>query len=211
MSEDLLFRILLILLFGIFASIRIYYRTRSSAPTQKGVKQKEGIKKIGGWAGIVLSLGIIGMLISIILYLLAPAWFLWSQLLLPPMVRAIGILTAISSLPILIWTHQTLGKYYSEVLELKEKHILITSGPYSRIRHPMYTVFIIFTISIALISANLLVIVFSIVIIVQFPSLAKQEEQMLLDLFGDEYGDYMKQTNRFFPLKRRQKENKELK
>ncbi|MFX0068000.1 MAG: isoprenylcysteine carboxylmethyltransferase family protein [Promethearchaeota archaeon] len=211
MSEDLLFRILLILLFGIFAGIRIYYRTRSSAPAQKGAKQREGINKIGGWAGIALSVGIIGMLISIILYLLAPAWFLWSQLPLPPMVRAIGVLIVISSLPILIWTHRTLGKYYSAVLELKEKHTLVTSGPYSRIRHPMYTVFITFTISIALISANLIVIIFSIVVIVQFPSLAEQEEQMLLSLFGDEYSDYMRQTNRFFPLKRRRKENKELK
>ncbi|MFX0097717.1 MAG: isoprenylcysteine carboxylmethyltransferase family protein [Candidatus Hodarchaeota archaeon] len=211
MSEDLLFRILLILLFGIFASIRIFYRTRSSAPAQKGAKQREGIKKIGGWAGIVLSFGIIGMLISVILYLLAPAWFLWSQLPLPPVIRAIGVLTLISSLPILIWTHRTLGKYYAAVLELKEKHTLITSGPYSRIRHPMYTVFIIFTISLALISANLFVIVFSIFVIIPFPSIAKQEEQMLLGLFGDEYRDYMRQTNRFFPLKHRQKENKEPK
>ena len=211
MSEDLLFRILLISIFGIFASIRIYFRTRSSAPTQKGVKQREGIKKIGGWVGIFLSLGIIGMLISVILYLIAPAWFLWSQLPLPPVIRAIGVLTLISSLPILIWTHRTLGKYYAAVLELKEKHTLITSGPYSRIRHPMYTVFIMYTVSLALMSANLFVIVFSIVVIVSFPSLAKQEEQMLLGLFGDEYSDYMRQTNRFFPLKRRKKETEELK
>ena len=199
MDESTLFRILLILLYGIFASIRIYYRTRSSAPKKESTEQKEGIEKIGGWVGIIMSIGIIGMFISIIIYLLAPAWFLWSQLPLPAIVRTIGVIIGFSSVPLLIWTHRTLGKYYAPILELKEKHALIDFGPCSHVRHPMYVVFIIFTLSMALITANLFVTIFSIIIVFQFPFIARQEEQMLLKELGRKYQDYMMRTGRFFP------------
>jgi protein-S-isoprenylcysteine O-methyltransferase Ste14 len=182
-----------------FASIRIYYRTRSLAPKKEGIEQKKGIDKIGGWVGIIMSIGIIGMFISIILYLLAPPWFGWSQLPFPALLRIVGIILGISSLPLLIWTHRTLGKYYAPVLELKEKHTLIDIGPYSRVRHPMYSVFIIFTLSMALITVNLFVTIFSIVVVSVFPFIAKQEEEMLLKQFGSEYQSYMEKTGRFFP------------
>jgi protein-S-isoprenylcysteine O-methyltransferase Ste14 len=139
------------------------------------------------------------MFISIILYLLAPPWFGWSQLPFPALLRIVGIILGISSLPLLIWTHRTLGKYYAPVLELKEKHTLIDIGPYSRVRHPMYSVFIIFTLSMALITVNLFVTIFSIVVVSVFPFIAKQEEEMLLKQFGSEYQSYMEKTGRFFP------------
>jgi len=202
MDEALTFRFMLILLYGMFASIRIYYRTRSSAPKKEGKEQKEGLEKIGGWVGIILSVGIVGMFISIILYLLAPSWFLWSQLPLPALLQAIGVIIGLSTIPLLIWTHRTLGKYYAPVLELKKKHELVTIGPYSRVRHPMYCIFILFTLSMALITVNLFVIVFAIIVISQFPFIAKQEEMMLLNQFGSIYQDYIDRTGRFFPSKK---------
>ena len=197
---------LLLLLYGIFGSIRIYYRTRSSAPKKADTEQKEGIEKIGGWVGVFMSIGIVGMFASIILYLVAPAWFLWSQLPLPNIIQIIGVISGFSSIPLLIWTHRSLGKFYAPVLEVKEKHSLIDFGPYSRIRHPMYVVFILFTFSMAVITVNLFVTFFSIVVVIQFPFIARQEEQMLLKELGSEYRDYMKHTGRFFPKSRNIKE-----
>jgi len=202
MDEATIFRFMLILLYGMFASIRIYYRTRTSVPKKEGKEQKKGLEKIGGWVGIILSVGIIGMFISIILYLLAPSWFLWSQLPLPVLLQTIGVIIGFSTIPLLIWTHRTLGKYYAPVLELKKKHELVTIGPYSRVRHPMYSVFILFTLSMALITVNLFVIVFAIIVISQFPFIAKQEEMMLLNQFGSIYQDYIDRTGRFFPSKK---------
>ena len=202
MDEATIFRFMLILLYGMFASIRIYYRTRTSVPKKEGKEQKKGLEKIGGWVGIILSVGIIGMFISIILYLLAPSWFLWSQLPLPVLLQTIGVIIGFSTIPLLIWTHRTLGKYYAPVLELKKKHELVTIGPYSRVRHPMYSIFILFTLSMALITVNLFVIVFAIIVISQFPFIAKQEEMMLLNQFGSIYQDYIDRTGRFFPSKK---------
>ena len=199
MQEDLLFRILMLVLFGVFTSIRIYYRSKSPAPKQSETNQKEGIDKIGGRVAIILVIGIIGMMIALILYLIAPPWFIWSQLPLPSLIRWMGVGLGIISLPLLMWVHRTLGKFYAPVLEVKEAHLLIREGPYSQVRHPMYTTFIIYILSIPLISANLFVIVFCFLIVIPFPSIVKQEEKMLIDLFGDEYLNYMKHTGRFFP------------
>ncbi len=209
MDESTLFRLLLIILYGIFATVRIYYRTRSRAPKKDTVEQKEGIDKIGGLVGIIMSVGIIGMFIAIIIYLIGPSWFLWSQFPIPALLRIIGVITGLFSIPLLIWTHKTLGKYYAPVLELKEGHTLINEGPYTFVRHPMYSVFILFTLSMALITTNLFVMIFTLIVVIPFPFIARKEEQMLLNELGSEYEDYMKRTGRFFPMIRRSKIRKQ--
>ncbi|MHA1945482.1 MAG: isoprenylcysteine carboxylmethyltransferase family protein [Candidatus Hodarchaeales archaeon] len=209
MDESTLFRLLLMILYGIFATVRIYYRTRSRAPKKDNVEQKEGIDKIGGLMGIIMSVGIIGMFIAIIIYLIAPSWFLWSQFPLPASLRIIGVITGLFSIPLLIWTHKTLGKYYAPVLELKEEHTLINEGPYTFVRHPMYSVFILFTLSMALITSNLFVMIFTLIVVIPFPFIARKEEKMLLNELGSEYQYYMERTGRFFPIIRRLKVKKQ--
>ena len=118
-------------------------------------------------------------------------------------VRWLGVIVAALFNPILYWIHSTLDKQYSADLSIKDDHKLIEVGPYRTVRHPMYTVFIVFTISIAIITTNLLCIICSILISCSFPSITKSEELMLIDAFGDEYQSYMKRTGRFFPRIRR--------
>ena len=64
MDEPSFFRLILILIYGMFGAVRIYYRTRKLAPTKDAAEQKEGIDKIGGWVGILLTVGILGMFLS---------------------------------------------------------------------------------------------------------------------------------------------------
>ena len=85
------------------------------------------------------------------------------------------------------------------MLEIKEKHTLITIGPYSRVHHPMYSVFIIFTLSMALMTVNLFVTIFSIIVVSQFPFIARQEETMLLKQFSRKYQNFIERTGRFIP------------
>ena len=206
MSEDLLFRMLLILLWIVFAGTRIYYRSKRIAPQYKGEEQPKGKERLGGWAGIMLSIGILGMLASVILYLVAWPFVLGFQLPIPSIIRWFGVVVGFCSVPLLIWIHRALGKYYAAQLELKEEHQLITGGPYSRVRHPMYTIFILFTSSMGFITANLLVILFCLLVVFSFPFIARKEESMLVSLFGEEYKEYMRWTGRFFPRLRRQKQ-----
>lgn len=207
MFEELLFRILFLTIYGLFAAARIYYRRKAKQPEESGFAPQESKKQSYTWVHLVLFIAIPGMMISIIIFLLSPLWAPWFPFPLPAFIRWIGFILGFCSIPFLLWVHRTLGHYYSAELEIKDQHRLIITGPYARIRHPMYTTFIIFILATILLSANLLVILFGSLVILMFYPMSKIEEAMLLDQFGDEYLEYMKQTGRFFPRLRRPKEN----
>ncbi len=204
MHSELLFRLLLIVIWVIFGGVRIYYRRKNPISKSNGDKSDSAKQRATGIAGILLSIGILGMLISIILFLVIPFNFPWFQLPFPALIRWVGVILGFSTVPFLVWIHRTLGHSYSAALQIRHKHVLVRNGPYSRVRHPMYTIFIFFIISMVLIAANLLVTLFAAFVIILFLPISKIEEQMMIDEFGEEYGFYIKQTGRFFPRLRRQ-------
>jgi protein-S-isoprenylcysteine O-methyltransferase Ste14 len=127
-------------------------------------------------------------------------WLDFFALWIPEFFRWIGIVFCIGGFILLIWIHRTLGEHWSMVLELGENQKLVTTGPYSRIRHPMYTFFYIFVISTALISANLFVGFFGIgVWTLLYVVRINDEEEMLIEEFGEEYEKYITRTGRLFP------------
>ena len=63
----------------------------------------------------------------------------------------------------------------------------------------MYTVLNFFSVGLALLTGNLLVVTFSLMLMFSFTWVAKKEEQMMIETFGDEYREYMTRTGRFFP------------
>jgi protein-S-isoprenylcysteine O-methyltransferase Ste14 len=118
----------------------------------------------------------------------------------PEVIRLFGVVFNIAGLVFLVWIHRALGQHWSMMLKLGEEHKLVTTGPYARIRHPMYTFFYILVISTALISANLFVGVFGIAAwTLLYVVRINDEEAMLLEEFGDEYKEYMERTGRLLP------------
>jgi protein-S-isoprenylcysteine O-methyltransferase Ste14 len=209
MSETC-FQLLIILLWLTFGSVRVYYRRKGRAERLEEEQQPQGRERFGGWISLVLMIGILGMLVTVILY--AATLFVALPFIhdfhfpLPDILRWIGVVMGFMTVPFLIWIHRTLGRYYAAQLELKEEHQLITIGPYSRVRHPMYTIFILLSLSMGLISSNLLIALFSLMVVLSFPVIARKEEAMLKGLFGEKYWQYMRRTGRFFPKLRQPKE-----
>jgi protein-S-isoprenylcysteine O-methyltransferase Ste14 len=98
------------------------------------------------------------------------------------------------------WIHKTLGVNWSPTLEIRKGHQLIKAGPYKRIRHPMYSQIWLWTIAQFLIISNIFaglsgILAWTILYFIRVPS----EEKMMIEIFGDEYIEYMKQTGRVFP------------
>ena len=121
------------------------------------------------------------------------------QIPLPSVFRWFGAGLALIATALTLWIHRTLGKQYSAKLEIQTGHQLITMGPYSKIRHPMYASLNLFSLSVSLISANLLLIIFAIFVAIPFHWITKVEEELLIEQFGEEYLAYMKTTGRFVP------------
>jgi protein-S-isoprenylcysteine O-methyltransferase Ste14 len=128
------------------------------------------------------------------------SWLDFAHVSFPPALRWMGALLAFGGVVMVWWTHRTLGRHWSGILELRENHRLISSGPYRHIRHPMYTGFFMMPIGMALVTANLLVALLQIgVTIAMYLARVADEEAMMIDRFGDEYRTYIRQTGRLLP------------
>ncbi len=199
MEEDLLFRILFVCTYAVFAGVRFYYRGKTI-----GRESKKDYGEMNR-STLFLSVAILGYLALVIIYALIPDVIAWAYLSLPSLVKWFGFGLALIGIGLTLLTHRTLGAQYSAKLEIQKEHVIITEGIYGHVRHPMYISMNIFSFAVALMSSNLLLIVFSVLVILPFPWMARQEESMLLDQFGDEYRDYMKRTGRFFPPLRKRR------
>jgi protein-S-isoprenylcysteine O-methyltransferase Ste14 len=204
-DEELLFRILFVTLYLVFAGVRFYYRGKTIG--RESEKDYGSVDSMGK-SGLGLSLSILLYLGGLFVYTIIPDWIFWAHIELTIVVRFLGAGIAILSIGLVFWIHRTLGKQYSAKHEIQKDHQLITAGPYSLVRHPMYTTLNLFSISMALVSSNLLLIIFAVLVALPFPWIAMREEAMLTDQFGDEYRAYMKRTGRFFPpIRHRKQEN----
>ncbi|MFQ5832083.1 MAG: isoprenylcysteine carboxylmethyltransferase family protein [Candidatus Thorarchaeota archaeon] len=159
----------------------------------------EAITERGRISGIFLTVFFWLFVIVVALYLIDSPWITWSYLILPVEVRWIGFGFGVVAVPLVWWAHRTLGEYFSYALEVKGGHRLVTSGPYSRVRHPVYTFHILFSAGMALLAANWLLLLFWVISIPVAYQRMLTEEKMMIDRFGDEYIDYMKQTGRLVP------------
>jgi protein-S-isoprenylcysteine O-methyltransferase Ste14 len=98
-----------------------------------------------------------------------------------------------------IQAHVYLGRQWSPELEIQPEHQLIIRGVYRRIRHPMYTGFLLFGLGLVLLSANLFGCAYlpaiATMLIVRLPA----EEALLIEEFGQAYRDYQKNTAALIP------------
>jgi protein-S-isoprenylcysteine O-methyltransferase Ste14 len=67
---------------------------------------------------------------------------------------SLGIILAVLGASLRAWCYQTLGKHFTFVLTMKKDQTLVTTGPYSVIRHPSYTGLAMVVIAIALLHAT---------------------------------------------------------
>ena len=98
------------------------------------------------------------------------------------------------------WTHKTLDGNWSNVLEIRENHKLITAGPYRHVRHPMYTAFWLWVIFQGPLLSNAAVWLVGIVTwAITYCLRVADEEQMMIEQFGRQYEQYMRKTGRLWP------------
>ena len=97
-------------------------------------------------------------------------------------------------------THRELGRNWSVTLEVREQHALVTTGVYSRVRHPMYSAFWLWALAQALLLPNWIagpagLIGFGTLFFLR----VGREEALMIETFGEEYRRYMARTSRILP------------
>jgi protein-S-isoprenylcysteine O-methyltransferase Ste14 len=103
-------------------------------------------------------------------------------------------------LGIAVWARSTLGGNWNTGLTFKENHELIVRGPYSRVRHPIYTGMLLMLLSVAVWYGRVSGVAFLLACIAAYWSRAIQEEKLMMRHFGSEYPAYRKRTKKFIPF-----------
>jgi len=116
-----------------------------------------------------------------------------------PTVQAIGAGLCVAGLALAIWARATLGANWSASPATKASHELVTSGPYRRVRHPIYTgmlVMMLGTACIAGIVGVLVLVAFAVVVAWRI----RVEERLMVELFPGVYEEYRKRTRALVPF-----------
>jgi protein-S-isoprenylcysteine O-methyltransferase Ste14 len=195
MTEPLLYRILVVLLMIAFVAHRGYYN-RKYPPSEIETTDKLGSSRDSTISGIFFVLAFIATLI----YIFFPNLISWASIPVPVWIRWLGVGIAIAGFLFLEWSHRALGSNWSDQPRITETQQLVQSGPYRRIRHPIYTSFLLILGSTLLITANWLVGGLWIAAVASDGLLRiRYEEAALLKKFGDDYKDYQRRTGLILP------------
>jgi protein-S-isoprenylcysteine O-methyltransferase Ste14 len=123
--------------------------------------------------------------IAILLLMAAFAWLPWD------LWRVIGAVLILVFLALLTEARRQLGNSFSIAAEARS---LVTTGIYSRIRHPVYVFSSIMVVGIAFYFKMPWIAAILVFILPMQFSRARQEEKVLIQAFGEAYLAYRKRT-----------------
>ena len=126
--------------------------------------------------------------------------FSFAEYQLRPGALLAGLICFVIGLWLFYRSHADLGANWSITLEVREQHRLITDGVYFRIRHPMYSALVLYSLGHALVIPNWIAgpsncVAFAIL----FALRVRAEERMMSEAFGHEYAAYAARTKRLVP------------
>lgn len=189
MHSEAPFNIALAVLFTCFGAIRAHYRVSTF--------RRQPLSGANLPHALLLSILIPFEVVTLAMFFLRR--MSWAALPLLPWVRWIGAPLGAAALILFVWVHRSLGSNFSSLPSVQDGQSLITSGPYRWVRHPMYTAFCLQHLATALLTANWFIGLtwiggLTLVIALRL----REEEQVMIERFGDRYRSYMQRTGRFF-------------
>lgn len=98
-----------------------------------------------------------------------------------------------------LWARWHLGANWSGRITIKEGHELIRTGPYARLRHPIYSGLDLATIGTAMAFDRWGCVIGFALVIVGYWIKARKEESMLSARFGDSFREHCRHTGFLFP------------
>ena len=98
-----------------------------------------------------------------------------------------------------LWARWHLGQYWSGRITIKEDHKLIRTGPYARLRHPIYSGLDMAAIGGALVFDKWRSLAGLCLVVAGFWIKARREERLLSAQFGDAFAEHRRATGFLLP------------
>lgn len=115
----------------------------------------------------------------------------------PPSIWLVGLLVLTFGILLHGWSRHVRQDMAASWV-MSKTHQLITSGPYSKVRHPSYMSYFLCFLGLLMILPSLTTL-FLLTGIPGYYAITLTEEKYLKAHFGNEYIEYMKRTGRFLP------------
>ena len=192
--EELFFRVMFLILWLIFfVSLTVVsYSAKGSARRQ--TTRHEGRLRV---TALILAVVYFG---GSLFYMSLPSWVMFLSVPLPDWFRLTMVGVAVLGLSWVLWGYWVLGKNWARsVSGVRRDTVLVTTGLYGIVRHPIYLGLFISLTALALMAANLLVLLPTLALLIVLYASIAEEEVILIDRFGDEYREYKKRTPRLIP------------
>src|SRR6266849_5538364 len=112
---------------------------------------------------------------------------------------SLGVVLTWSGIGLAIWARYHLAEYWSARITIKEDHQLIRTGPYSHLRHPIYSGLVLATIGSAIVIDEWRCVLGVCLVLAGYCLKAKKEEAMLSQQFGEAFREHQEHTGFLIP------------
>lgn len=112
----------------------------------------------------------------------------------------IGFIIATGGLLFSVWARRLLGKNWSQAVTIKDDHQLIKEGPYSIVRHPIYTGLILGFVGTSIAIGEVRGLISDILVFSVLLYKLKLEDKWLLEEFGESYRIYCQKVSALIPF-----------
>lgn len=116
-----------------------------------------------------------------------------------PWLVALGLALTATGIAFAIWARWHLGKEWSADVTIRQGHRLIRTGPYARIRHPIYTGILVGMLGTALVIGEFRGLAAVALTLFGFWRKARAEESFLRQEFGADFEEHTRRTGFFLP------------
>ena len=184
-------------------AVTVAARTATLAGKTHGGTMNHLSHEVRGLLAVRAALGMV-FYASLVAWIIWPRSLSWMYLAIPITLRWIAVGLLIPTLILFATSFRALGANYRGGVGLYPNHVLVTTGPYRLIRHPIYLAFIAIMFLVFVLSANWLLglsglLLVSSIAIARIPV----EERELNERFGMLWQSYQEQTGKIFPRVRR--------
>jgi len=193
MNNERVFRVAVVVVLLTLLSVGLPHRLRARTGERLDRRQ-EGLAQ-----AIALRLVGLGYWLGLLCYIIRPEWMAWGAVPLPAALRWMGAPLGVTAICLIGWTLRHLGPNLTDTVVTRQRHTLITSGPYRFIRHPFYASAGLFFLANSLLAANVFLLVTGGMAFGLLIKRTGREEANLLARFGDEYRRYQERTGRILP------------
>ncbi|MGA2857019.1 MAG: isoprenylcysteine carboxylmethyltransferase family protein [Candidatus Sulfotelmatobacter sp.] len=181
------------LLFPVMWLAYIAYWRAMAADLKSDERRESASSRLQRFAVMILALVLLGvpsLRLSVLdgRFLPASTWWFW-----------IGAVVTASGLLFSVCGRRYLGRNWSRAVTIKKDHELITGGPYSLVRHPIYTGLLAGLFGCALAVGEWRGLVAVGLVFIALLRKLRLEEQWMREQFGEVYENYSRQVRALVP------------